>query len=114
VPYEELPTYLSHAKVGIAPFVLSARTRAINPNKLYMYAAMEENTVSTPFSKEIEDLRELVYTASSPDEFARATMTALGDDARRRAVRERIAVPNGWDAKAQEFTQLLSRVGRAS
>jgi glycosyltransferase involved in cell wall biosynthesis len=31
-PYEELPSYLSHAGVGIAPFVLDERTRAINPN----------------------------------------------------------------------------------
>jgi hypothetical protein len=113
-PYEELPNYLSHAQVGIAPFVLNPRTLAINPNKLYMYAAMEENIVSTPFSKDIEDHRDLLYVASSPDEFARATIAALGDDERRRAVRERIAVPNGWDKKAQEFTQLLSRLARAS
>ncbi len=111
-PYEELPDYLSRAKVGIAPFVLSPRTRAINPNKLYMYAAMEENIVSTPFSRDIEDQGDLLYIASGPDEFARAAIAALGDDERRRAVRERIAIPNGWDRKAQEFTQLLSRVAR--
>jgi teichuronic acid biosynthesis glycosyltransferase TuaH len=112
-PYEELPGYLAHAKVGIAPFVLSEKTRAINPNKLYMYAAMEENIVATPFSKDIEEQGDLIYVASGPDEFARATMTALGDDERRRAVRERIAVPNGWDQKAQEFALLLARVARA-
>lgn len=113
-PYEELPAYLSHATVGIAPFVLSERTRAINPNKLYMYAAMEENIVSTPFSRDIEDQADLLYVASDPDEFARATMAALGDDERRRAVRERIAIPNGWDRKAEEFARLLSRVTSAS
>jgi teichuronic acid biosynthesis glycosyltransferase TuaH len=112
VPYEELPDYLSHASVGIAPFVLNERTRAINPNKLYMYAAMEENIVSTPFSKDVEDHGDLVYIAPGPEAFAQATITALGDDARRRAVRERIAVPNSWDAKAREFTQLLSHVAR--
>lgn len=112
-PYEELPDYLSRAKVGIAPFVLNERTRAINPNKLYMYAAMEENIVSTPFSKDVEDQRDLVYIASGPDEFARATIAALGDDERRRAVRERIAIPNAWDRKAQEFAQLLARVAGA-
>jgi glycosyltransferase involved in cell wall biosynthesis len=109
-PYEELPDYLSHAKVGIAPFVLSERTRAINPNKLYMYAAMEENIVSTPFSRDIEDQGDLLYVASGPEDFARAAIAALGDDERRRAVRERIAVPNSWDTKAREFARLLSRV----
>jgi glycosyltransferase involved in cell wall biosynthesis len=112
-PYEELPDYLSHAKVGIAPFVLSERTRAINPNKLYMYAAMDENIVSTPFSKDIEDHGGLIYIASDPGGFARAAIAALGDEERRRAVRERIATPNGWGRKAQEFTQLLSRVASA-
>lgn len=112
-PYEELPDYLARAKVGIAPFVLNERTRAINPSKLYMYAAMEENIVSTPFSKEIEDQRDLIYVASGPDDFARATIAALGDDERRRAVRERIATPNGWGKKAQEFARLLSRVASA-
>ena len=112
-PYEELPDYLSHAQVGIAPFVLSPRTRAVNPNKLYMYAAMEENIVATPFSKDIEEQGDLLYVASGPDEFARAVIAALGNDERRRAVRERIATPNSWDRKAEEFSQLLSRVARA-
>jgi teichuronic acid biosynthesis glycosyltransferase TuaH len=113
VPYEELPDYLSHAKVGIAPFVLNERTRAINPNKLYTYAAMGQNIVSTPFSKEVEDQGDLVYLASDPESFARASIAALGDDERRRAVRERIATPNGWGEKAQEFARLLSRVASA-
>jgi hypothetical protein len=37
-------------------------------------------------------------------------MEALGDDERRRAVRERIAVPNSWDEKAREFRNILSQV----
>ncbi len=109
VPYEELPRYLSHAGVGIAPFARTPRTRAINPNKLYMYAAMEMNIVSTPFSDEIGDYRDLVFLAERPDDFAAAVMTALGDEERRRAVRERIALPNSWDEKAIEFARLLSR-----
>ncbi len=108
--YEELPAYLSHASVGIAPFRLTARTRAINPNKLYMYAAMDMNIVSTPFSNEIEDYGDLVYIAAEPQAFARCVIDALGGDERRRAVRERIALPNSWDRKAFEFTQLLLRV----
>jgi glycosyltransferase involved in cell wall biosynthesis len=111
-PFDDLPSYLAHANVGIAPFVLSEKTRAINPSKLYMYAAMEENIVSTPFSKDIEDHADLIYIASGPDAFARAAIAALGDEHRRRAVRERIAVPNGWDRKAEEFARLLARVAR--
>jgi teichuronic acid biosynthesis glycosyltransferase TuaH len=107
VPYERLPEYLAHASVGIAPFVRNARTEAINPNKLYMYAAMDENVVSTPFSAEIEEHRDVVYVASTPEDFAGAVLAAIEDEGRRRIIRARIAVPNGWDEKAAQFVRLL-------
>jgi teichuronic acid biosynthesis glycosyltransferase TuaH len=108
VPYERLPGYLAHASVGIAPFVRNAKTEAINPNKLYMYAAMNENVVSTPFSTEIEEQRDVVYVASGPDEFAEAVLAAIGDQERRQIIRSRIALPNSWDEKAAEFRRLLT------
>jgi glycosyltransferase involved in cell wall biosynthesis len=110
MPYEELPVYLSHADVGIAPFVLDERTRAINPNKLYMYAAMEQNIVSTPFSADVMEHEDLIFIAEGGDAFAERTIEALGDDVRRRAVRERIAVPNSWEQKASQFQGVLSQV----
>ena len=107
-PYAELPGYLSAGSVGVAPFLLNERTEAVNPNKLYMYSAMDMNVVSTPFSREIRELGDAIRVASEPDAFAEATMEALGDDARRRAIRELVALPNSWDEKATEFTGLLS------
>ena len=109
VPYEELPAYLSHASVGIAPFVLDERTRAINPNKLYMYAAMEQNIVSTPFSDDITENEDLIFIADGAGAFAEAVIEALGDDERRRAVRDRIALPNSWDERARAFRDILVR-----
>ncbi|MBN2565714.1 MAG: glycosyltransferase [Candidatus Eisenbacteria bacterium] len=110
VPYENLPSYLSHASVGIAPFVLNDKTAAINPNKLYMYAAMDQNIVSTPFSEDVREYADLIYLASGPKAFASDVKQALGDDERRRAVRERIATPNSWDEKAKAFRTVLVRV----
>jgi len=108
VPYEELPRYLSHTRVGVAPFVLTEKTKAINPNKLYVYAAMEQGIVSTPFSPEVRSHEDLVRIATEPDGFAAAVTEALGDDERRRAVRERIALPNSWNVKTSEFVSLLA------
>lgn len=110
VPYDELPDYLSRSSVGIAPFVLDERTRAINPNKLYMYAAMEQNIVSTPFSADIAEHEGLIFIASGADAFARSVTEALGDEERRRAVRDRIAVPNSWDERARAFQKILARI----
>ncbi len=110
VPYDKLPEYLSHTLVGIAPFVLDERTRAINPNKLYMYAAMEQNIVTTPFSDEVTQYGALIHVTADADEFAARTIEALGDDERRRAVRDRIAVPNSWDERAGAFAGIISRL----
>jgi glycosyltransferase involved in cell wall biosynthesis len=113
VAYEDLPAYLSHSSVGIAPFLVNEKTAAINPNKLYMYAAMDQNIVSTPFSEDIRDNEDLIYLASDPAAFATAVKDALGDDERRRAVRKLIAVPNSWDRKAEAFLSVLRRVAKA-
>jgi hypothetical protein len=110
VPYERLPEFMSQARVGIAPFVLSPRTRATNPNKLYMYAAMDMNIVSTPFSPEIDAQREHIFVESDRDRFAAAVREALGDESRRRVIRESVALPNSWDRKAEDFRDLLVRV----
>jgi teichuronic acid biosynthesis glycosyltransferase TuaH len=108
VQYHRLPALMSHADVGIAPFVLAPKTEAINPNKLYMYAAMDMNIVSTPFSDEVRRHGDLISIASSPADFASAVESAIGDDERRRSLRERIALPNSWAERAEEFTRLLS------
>ncbi len=112
VPYERLPELMSHADVGIAPFALTPKTEAINPNKLYMYAAMEMNIVSTPFSDEIRRHEDLIRIATTPAEFAAAVQSAIGDDERRRSLRERIALPNSWAERAEEFARLLSELAQ--
>ncbi len=108
VPYARLPSMMSHADVGIAPFVLTPKTEAINPNKLYMYAAMDMNIVSTPFSSDIRKHEDIIRIASSPADFAAAVQSAIGDDERRRSLRESIALPNSWAERVEEFTRLLS------
>ena len=112
IPYDELPAYMSCADVGIAPFVLSPKTEAINPNKLYMYAAMDLNIVSTPFSDDVRRHGDVIRIASSPGEFAEAVDSAIGDDERRRSLRERIALPNSWAERVEEFTRLLSELAQ--
>lgn len=113
VAYGEFPLIMSSAVVGIAPFVITPLTEAINPNKLYMYAAMNLNIVSTPFSEEMRCHEGDIYIASDPGEFASAVKKAIGDDERRRSIREKIALPNSWDRRAEEFTRVLSGLKRA-
>lgn len=110
VPYASLADYLAYCRVGIMPYLMNARLRAANPSKLYMYAAMDLNTVSTPFSENVLEHEDLVYVATSPDDFAGAVMSALDDDERRLMVRERIATKNSWAKRANEFRELLTEL----
>lgn len=113
VPYKDFPPIMSAAVVGIAPFVMTPLTEAINPNKLYMYAAMDLNIVSTPFSNEMRRHEGDIYIASDPGKFASAVEKAIGDDERRRSIREKIALPNSWDKRVEEFARVLSGLKRA-
>jgi len=70
---------------------------------------MEQNIVSTPFSDDITENGDLIFIADGADAFADAVIEALGDDDRRRAVRDRIAVPNSWDERARAFQDILAR-----
>ena len=112
VPYEALPDYLSCCRVGIMPYVLNPRLRAANPSKLYMYAAMDLNIVSTPFSENVLAQGDLVSAAGEPREFAAAVLRALDDDSRRGRVRREIAEPNSWDERAAEFVDILQKLKR--
>jgi len=112
VPYEALPDYLSCCRVGIMPYVMNPRLRAANPSKLYMYAAMDLNIVSTPFSENVLAQGDLVSVASDPSEFATAVIGALDDESRRGMVRREIAEPNSWDERAAEFVGVLQKLKR--
>ncbi|MDO9694390.1 MAG: glycosyltransferase [Candidatus Latescibacteria bacterium] len=115
VPYAELPSWLALSRVGLLPFVASPRTGAINPNKLYIYAAMGLNIVATPFSPEVASRCEDVFLASGPRDFAAAVLCALTDDTRRPHLRRRLAEPHSWDTIAGDYADLLRAVvaGRA-
>jgi len=68
------------------------------------------NVVSTPFSQDVERHGGHIYVASGAHDFSGAVEEALGDDERRRAIRESIALPNSWDEKAGEFASMLTRL----
>lgn len=109
-PYDELPAWLSRARVGLAPFVQTEKTAAINANKLYIYAAMGLDIVATPFSEDVRRHEDPIYLASSPEAFAAAVLEALADEKRRQTVRAAIAQPNGWDDKVSHYIRLLGDI----
>lgn len=68
IPYSEVPSILHSSDVGLIPFRRSPLTDAVNPIKLYEYAACGLSTVAT----ELRELRHLVNEDQAP--------AALSDD----------------------------------
>ena len=79
--YADLPHYLSGWDVAMLPFAMNASTRFISPTKTPEYLAAGKPVVSTPIRDVIEPYGRLglVDISASPDEFATAIKSCLGD-----------------------------------
>jgi glycosyltransferase involved in cell wall biosynthesis len=108
VPYEELPCYARQFDIGTIPFALTELTRVVNPLKLYEYFAMGIPVVSTalPEATRHEDL---VYIASTPDEFVSLLEVALKESrgAPSRSRRVALARQNSWRGRGEVIRGLL-------
>ena len=66
VPYDQLPAYLAHVPVWIAPFVPGPMTMAVDPLKAYEYLAAGRQVVASPLPA-LAPLDGLLATARGPE-----------------------------------------------
>jgi glycosyltransferase involved in cell wall biosynthesis len=104
-----IPDVLGRFSIGLIPFRVDAFTRAVNPNKLYEYAAFDLPIVSTPFSPEIAALDGVIHLGRTPPEFAakvkRASQQQSGGT-------RALAESHAWETLAEEFARLIRTGGR--
>jgi glycosyltransferase involved in cell wall biosynthesis len=107
-PYEQIPRYGACFDVSILPWRINKWTEAANPIKLKEYLALGKPVVSTPAFTELESYRDVVYEATTSQEFARCIRTACREDgpALVNKRRQRVA-QSSWDSKAQSVLQEL-------
>jgi hypothetical protein len=91
--------------VGLIPFRLSPLTRAVNPNKLYEYAAQNLPIVTTAFSPDLEEFSRSVDICESAESFIAAVRRRAncGD----RPDTRWIAESHTWAEIGAEFAGLL-------
>ena len=77
-PYETMPLYLYHFDVCIIPFKINAITEATDPVKFYEYISQGKPVVST-ILPELEQYRQHLYLAQSPDDFVVQIEAALNE-----------------------------------
>lgn len=105
VPHADVPDVIAGFDVGLMPFRVQAYTRAVNPIKLYEYAAQNVSVVSTAFSPDVEEFRNWIDVCTTADEFVAAVQKRAlhGND---RPIRW-IAETHTWSSIADRFASLI-------
>jgi glycosyltransferase involved in cell wall biosynthesis len=100
-PYEQIPHYGKSFDVTIMPWRQNRWIEACNPIKLKEYLALGKPIVSTPFN-ELKKYRDVIYEATTPEEFADCIKKALVEDNPERIAERRKKVQTStWDSKAE-------------
>ena len=101
-PYSEIPAIVRAFRVGLIPFRRTPLTEAVNPVKLYEYAAAGIPSVTTRFSDEVEHWTEAATIAETEEAFVRAAQVLLERPPDRAALHA-FAARHDWDAIARRF-----------
>lgn len=104
-PYGEVPGIVRAFRVGLIPFRRTPLTEAVNPVKLYEYAAAGVPCVATRFTDEVDAWEGAARVAGTHEEFiaeARALLAAPPDHAGLLAFARR----HDWDAIARRFVSV--------
>ena len=97
-PYEQVAHYMAAMDVLLMPWNDSDWIRACNPIKLKEYLAVGRPVVTTDFPA-LDEWRDLVRVAGTPETFAAAIRQALAAKLDPAIARQRLVVET-WDAKA--------------
>jgi teichuronic acid biosynthesis glycosyltransferase TuaH len=114
--HEEVPAYLSASAAGIIPFIRNRLTEAVNPVKLYEYAAAGIPVVTTAFSNDLERFRDVAFIAKTREEFiAFLSRASLRDaDVPDKQILREFAQRNDWQARATTMAGLIEEMVRRS
>ena len=108
IAYRDVPSFLRRMDVLVIPFKITPIIEACDPVKFYEYSAVGKPTVATPLP-ELDRVSELVYVASSPEEFARQIRNAYdrrGDPEFTGALQD-YARRNTWHQRGWDFLGVL-------
>ena len=105
VPYERVPEIVRAFRVGLIPFRRTPLTEAVNPVKLYEYAASGVPCVTTRFSDEVDRWREAARVAEGPEAFVEQVRLALAEPTDGLALAA-FAARHDWDEIARRFTSI--------
>jgi glycosyltransferase involved in cell wall biosynthesis len=104
-PYDEIPSIVRAFRVGLIPFRRTPLTEAVNPVKLYEYAAAGVPCVTTRFTDEVDAWDGAARVAEGPEAFVAHAREALAAPADVPALLA-FARRHDWDAIARRFVSI--------
>jgi len=106
-PYGQIANYGKCFDVAIMPWRQNRWIQVCNPVKLKEYLALGKPVVSTPFT-ELRKYLDVVYSATTSEEFAQSVERALAEDGPEKiTARRRKIQASTWDNKAQAVLEQL-------
>ena len=108
IPYVDVPSFLDRMDVLIIPFRIIPIIESCDPVKFYEYSAAGKPTVATRLP-ELERASDLVFFASTPDEFSRQIRNA-GEKGQVPGFQDRLknyAWQNTWTQRCDELVGVL-------
>ncbi|MGH7680573.1 MAG: glycosyltransferase, partial [Candidatus Eiseniibacteriota bacterium] len=106
-PYDEIPSIVGAFRVGLIPFLRTPLTEAVNPVKLYEYAAAGVPCVTTRFSDEVVGWSGAARVADSTEAFVEEVRRLLAVPLDRAPLRA-FAARHDWDEIARRFVQVAT------
>ena len=104
----DLPNYLQHFDCLIIPFLCNKLTQSVYPLKINEYLSSGKPVISTNFSIDIKGFSEYIYIAEEEEEFLNKIDQALSeDDPQIQLKRIAIAKSNTWEARVQQFWEII-------
>jgi glycosyltransferase involved in cell wall biosynthesis len=104
-PYSEIPSLVAAFRVGLIPFRRTPLTEAVNPVKLYEYAAAGVPCLTTRFSDEVDRWTEAARVAATEAEFVAQARSLLENPPDRGRLRA-FAARNDWSEIAPRFVAI--------
>jgi glycosyltransferase involved in cell wall biosynthesis len=101
-PYERIPALIRTFRVGLIPFLRTPLTEAVNPVKLYEYAAAGVPCVTTRFTDLVTGWREAAEVADDAEQFVALVAARLAAPADPQPL-VAFARRHDWDEIAREF-----------
>lgn len=107
----ELPAYLQYTDCAIIPFAYSVLTKSIYPLKINEYLTAGKPVVTTAFSEDIIDFKDVAYVSETDEDFLQNIEKAIREDGtEKQQLRISTAQKNTWEARVEQFWKYLELI----